>query len=335
MDDIPKDRQTLLFSATIPPNVDKLAKKILHEPKRVTIGKPLSAAKTVDQRLIWLKEEDKNNALRRLLSQEKGPTIVFTRSKDKATRVFRSLHSAGFYDVTYIHSDRRQSDREQALAEFKEGKYRILIATDVAGRGIHVDAVAHVINFDLPFEPEDYVHRIGRTGRAEASGMATSFATPGDRRTLAAIEKLINKEIPVIGGRRDEGGSDRGGDRDRGDRGGDRDRGGRGGDRDRGGRGGDRPQQQSRPPQALGTPGGAPRPVGTPRPVSAAAPAPTGDFYELAGGDADVAVADEDASSAEGSAPSLNPDGTPRKRRRRRGGRGRRGKGGGTPAPTT
>jgi superfamily II DNA/RNA helicase len=101
------------------------------------------------------------------------------------------LHSNGVYDATYIHSDRLQSHREQALAEFKEGKYRILIATDVAARGIHVDAVAHVVNFDLPLEPEDYVHRIGRTGRAGATGKATTFVTPRDRGLLKQIEKLI------------------------------------------------------------------------------------------------------------------------------------------------
>ena len=163
MEDVPSDRQTLLFSATFTPTVENLARRILHEPKRVAIGKPQSAAKSVDQRLLWMSEESKNRELRRLIREEKGSIIVFTRSKDKATRVWRSLHSSGVYDATYIHSDRLQSHREQALAEFKEGKHRVLIATDVAGRGIHVDAVAHVVNFDLPMEPEDYVHRIGRT----------------------------------------------------------------------------------------------------------------------------------------------------------------------------
>jgi ATP-dependent RNA helicase RhlE len=195
MEDVPKDRQTLLFSATIPPAVERLAQRILHDPKGVTIGKPLGAAKSVEQRLIWMREESKNRELRRLLREEKGSIMVFTRSKDGATRVFRALHSAGFYDVTYIHSDRRQSDREQALAEFKSGKYRILIATDVAGRGIHVDAVAHVINYDLPMEAEDYVHRIGRTGRLDATGRATSFVTSRDRALVRRIEKLVGNPI--------------------------------------------------------------------------------------------------------------------------------------------
>ena len=195
MRDVPAKRQTLLFSATIPTPVMNLANKILHSPKKVAIGKPLSASATVDQRLLWMDEGAKNRELRRLLKEETGTIIVFTRSKDNATRVWRSLHSAGVYDATYIHSDRLQSHREQALAEFKEGKYRILIATDVAGRGIHVDGIAHVVNFDLPMDPEDYVHRIGRTGRAEALGKATSFVTLRDIRTLKEVEKILGSEI--------------------------------------------------------------------------------------------------------------------------------------------
>ncbi len=195
MEDVPKQRQTMLFSATITPVVQKLAQKILYQPKSVSIGKPLSAAKTVEQRILWMREESKNRELQRLLRRESGSIIVFTRSKDGATRVWRSLHSAGFYDATYIHSDRLQAHREQALAEFKEGKYRILIATDVAGRGIHIDDVAHVVNYDLPMEAEDYVHRIGRTGRAGATGKATTFATDRDRRSIKEIEKLLGREL--------------------------------------------------------------------------------------------------------------------------------------------
>jgi ATP-dependent RNA helicase RhlE len=191
MQDVPPVRQTLLFSATFTPSVEKLARKILQDPVRISIGKPQSAATSVEQAVRWMSESEKNRELRRLIQEEKGSIIVFTRSKQGATNVWRSLHSSGVYDATYIHSDRLQSHREQALAEFKEGKYRILIATDVAARGIHVDAVAHVVNFDLPMEPEDYVHRIGRTGRAGATGKATTFVTPRDRGILKQIEKLI------------------------------------------------------------------------------------------------------------------------------------------------
>jgi ATP-dependent RNA helicase RhlE len=196
MQDVPARRQTLLFSATITPTVRKLAERILHDPKTVTIGKPLSAAQSVEQRVLWVKEESKNRELQRLLRQEPGSIIVFTRSKDGATRVWRSLHSAGVYDATYIHSDRLQSHREQALADFKEGKYRIMIATDVAARGLHIDGVAHVVNYDMPMEAEDYVHRIGRTGRAGATGRSTTFVTERDRKILREIEKLVGKNIP-------------------------------------------------------------------------------------------------------------------------------------------
>jgi ATP-dependent RNA helicase RhlE len=197
--DVPKNRQTLLFSATIPPSVDALAQKILHEPKRVAIGKPLSASASVEQHFVYVDEESKNRKLRELLQREKGSVIVFTRSKDSASRVWRSLHSAGVYDATYIHSDRIQAHRELALEEFKSGKYRILIATDIAGRGIHVDDVAHVINYDLPYEPEDYVHRIGRTGRADAKGHATSFVTHKNFPMLKTIERLLKTKIEVEG----------------------------------------------------------------------------------------------------------------------------------------
>jgi ATP-dependent RNA helicase RhlE len=197
MQDVPKERQTLLFSATITPTVKRLAEKILHSPKSVSIGKPLSANVSVEQRLLWMKEESKNRELQRMLRRDNGSTIVFTRSKDGATRVWRSLHSAGFYDATYIHSDRLQKHREEALSEFKEGKYRILIATDVAARGLHIEGVAHVINYDLPMEAEDYVHRIGRTGRAGATGKSTTFCTGRDRGIVREIEKLLGREIPA------------------------------------------------------------------------------------------------------------------------------------------
>ena len=198
MEDVPKVRQTMLFSATIPPSVDRLAQKILDNPHAITIGAKSSAVKTVEQRLVWTTEEKKKRDLMRILEQEKGSIIVFTRSKDGATRLWRSLHSAGIYDATYIHSDRLQSHREQALADFKKGTYRILIATDVAARGIHVDAVAHVVNYDLPMESEDYVHRIGRTGRMGETGRSTTLATPRDRSIIGRIQKLIGRPIQEI-----------------------------------------------------------------------------------------------------------------------------------------
>jgi ATP-dependent RNA helicase RhlE len=149
----------------------------------------------VEQRFRFVAEDAKPREFMRLIRDEKGTIIVFMRSKDGATRLWRWLHSHGVYDATFIHSDRTQADRELALKEFKEGKYRILIATDVAARGIHVDNVAHVINYDLPIEAEDYIHRIGRTGRQGATGVSTTLITPKDRRQLAAIEKLLGRAI--------------------------------------------------------------------------------------------------------------------------------------------
>ena len=213
MRDVPSKRQTMLFSATMTGPVEKLAHKIMNSPVRISIGTPQgSAANTVEQFFRQVSEDGKTRELRRLIQDEPGSIIVFTRSKIGATQVWRSLHSSGVYDATYIHSDRLQSHREQALAEFKEGKFRILIATDVAARGIHVDGVAHVVNFDLPLEPEDYVHRIGRTGRAGATGKATTFVTPRDRGLVKQIERLIGKTFD-LGEAPAPRSNDRGGDR--------------------------------------------------------------------------------------------------------------------------
>jgi ATP-dependent RNA helicase RhlE len=285
-EDLPERRQTMLFSATITSTVRKLAERILYEPKSVNIGKPLTAAISVDQRLMFVNEDSKNRDLQRLLRREQGSTIVFTRSKDGATRVWRSLHSAGFYDATFIHSDRLQAHREQALAEFKEGKFRTLIATDVAARGLHIDGVSLVVNYDLPMDAEDYVHRIGRTGRAGATGKAITFITPRDLRSLREIEKLVGREIEVDG--RDPrkepgglgGGSEGGESRDS-----------RGPRDNRGGNGGGRGRSPVSPVQPRSATS-----VGGP---SSAGPGPT-----------------EGAPDGEGA---------PKKRRRRRGGRGGRG----------
>lgn len=194
-DQIPKTRQTLMFSATFPASIEKLARKVMHEPKEVRIGVAAEAAPKIEQRQIRLREEDKLNELIRLFKDEPGTIIVFARSKDRVSRVWRSLHSRLIYDATYLHSDCTQAHREKALADFKSGTFRILIATDVAGRGIDVDDVAHVVNFDLPMEAEDYVHRIGRTGRRGRSGKATTFVTDRDRETVRRVEALIGKKM--------------------------------------------------------------------------------------------------------------------------------------------
>ena len=344
MEDVPSDRQTLLFSATFTPTVENLARRILHEPKRVAIGKPQSAAKSVDQRLLWMSEESKNRELRRLIREEKGSIIVFTRSKDKATRVWRSLHSSGVYDATYIHSDRLQSHREQALAEFKEGKHRVLIATDVAGRGIHVDAVAHVVNFDLPMEPEDYVHRIGRTGRAGETGHSTSFVTPSDRGMVKRIEALIGNAIraefaPDFRQGGESAGSSGTSGGPSGGRGEDRSRGGSsrsGNDRGRGGssagpsssqggqtRSGNAPAPQAPRPQGASN---GPMPIGSgPRPVSAAPKSANSAPIQAFPSGPPMDDSDDGDDSPDSAAPGEQGpagEGAPKRRRRRRGGRG-------------
>lgn len=190
-------RQTLLFSATIPPTIEQLANKILRNPTRIQIGSTgVTVSENVSHEILWVNDRSKKRELLRALREFKGTVIIFTRTKDGASLLWRSIHAAGIEDSTYISSNKLQVHREAALKGFKEGEYRVLVATDVAGRGIHVDDVGMVINYDLPMEPEDYVHRIGRTGRKEAKGYAVSFCTASDLRQIEAIERLIRKPIP-------------------------------------------------------------------------------------------------------------------------------------------
>lgn len=195
MEDLPTSRQTLLFSATFAPQVQRLVQKLMKTPKVITIGVLSSAPPKIDQRLIWVQEENKLSELMKILRDEHGTIIVFLRSKDRASHVWRLLHSRQIYDATYIHSDCTQTHREQALADFRSGKFRILVATDIAGRGIDIDDVAHVINYDLPLEADDYVHRIGRTGRKGKSGIATSLVTYRDRELLRKIEITLGSSF--------------------------------------------------------------------------------------------------------------------------------------------
>jgi len=201
LDQTPNTRQTLLFSATLSPTIEKLAKNILFEPKRVEIGKTSRSASTIEQRFVFLPEDDKFIELEHLLYENQGSTFVFARSKENAAGLWRKLRNRGFHEATQLHSNLSQEAREEALSDFKSGKYRVMIATDVMGRGIHVDDVAHVINYDFPRDAEDYIHRIGRTGRAESSGISTSLITPRDMICVREVEKLIGKKItPTNGG---------------------------------------------------------------------------------------------------------------------------------------
>jgi superfamily II DNA/RNA helicase len=198
LQETPSSRQTLLFSATLPPNVEKLATRVLYDPVRIRVGSASRAAITVDQTFIFMDEANKIRELERLLDHERGTVIIFVRSKDGAARLGRTLRNRGFRDATQLHSDLEQSARERALQDFKDGRYGVLIATDVVGRGIHVDNVAHVVNYDLPREAADYIHRIGRTGRADSTGKATTFVTPRDRLNYKKIEEVAGKNIKKI-----------------------------------------------------------------------------------------------------------------------------------------
>jgi superfamily II DNA/RNA helicase len=194
---IPATRQTLMFSATYAPNIEKLARKAMRNPKEIVIKRTAESAPKIEQRLFWINEDRKIGQLIQILKQEKGTVFVFVKAKEKAYTVWRLLANKGFHDATYIHSDLPQDTREQAVADFKNGKYRVIIATDVMGRGIDVDDVAHVVNYDVPREAADYVHRIGRTGRRGLTGNASTFAIPGvDDKGIKAIEKLRGVPAP-------------------------------------------------------------------------------------------------------------------------------------------
>ena len=192
---VPKQRQTLLFSATMPPPIQELANSILTRPAFVEVGTRRNPAKTVTQQVCMVAGEHKVDLLFHVLEQEPTDSvIVFTRTKHRADKIKRKLGQRGF-KATVLHSNRSQGQRQQALEGFKNGTYPILVATDIAARGIDVDGISHVINFDTPNQPEDYIHRIGRTGRAEASGDALTFVSPDEAAYLRDIEKHIGRKI--------------------------------------------------------------------------------------------------------------------------------------------
>ncbi len=194
---LPKQRQTLMFSATFAPAVEKLARNCMIEPKTVAIAKTLESTPKIDQVLHWVDERGKARLLKKIVREETGTVIIFTNAKERVFQVWRELIDDKAIEACYIHSDIPQSQREAAIADFKSGKYRVLVATDVVGRGIDVDDVSHVVNYDVPKEAEDYIHRIGRTGRRGRTGTATTFAIPGkDNRTIDEIAKLRGVTTP-------------------------------------------------------------------------------------------------------------------------------------------
>ncbi len=195
---IPAKRQTLFFSATMPPEIQKLADTILSNPVKVEVTPVSSTAETIEQQIFFVDKNDKKHLLVHLLKDKKIiSALVFTRTKHGADKVVKDMHKAGI-SAEAIHGNKAQNARQRALGNFKSGVTRVLVATDIAARGIDVDNLSHVINYEIPNIPETYVHRIGRTGRAGASGIAFSFCDEEEKEYLRDIQKLINKVVPVM-----------------------------------------------------------------------------------------------------------------------------------------
>ena len=188
---IPKERQTLCYSATLEGTVKEVSRNYLNNPVRIEIGSTLKPAENVELRAFSVDTDKKQELLEHLLNADKGSFLVFVRTKHGADRVARRLIRSG-HAAIQIHGDRSQSQRNSALRNFSEGRHRVLVATDVAARGIDVANVAQVVNFDLPKVAEDFVHRVGRTGRASAKGIASTFAGPAERNDLRKIERALS-----------------------------------------------------------------------------------------------------------------------------------------------
>jgi superfamily II DNA/RNA helicase len=195
---IPKLRQTLFFSATMAPEIRRLADAFLMNPREITVAPPATAAATVTQGMVIVDEMDKREALRRVIRAETVTNaLIFCNRKKDVDILFRSLTKHGF-NVVQLHGDMPQSKRTETLEKFKRGEAGLMVCSDVAARGIDISSLSHVFNFDVPIHAEDYVHRIGRTGRAGREGHAYMFATPDDGKHVAAIQKLIGTQIPLM-----------------------------------------------------------------------------------------------------------------------------------------
>jgi len=195
---LPKHRQSLFFSATMPSEIVSLANSILHDPMKVEVTPVSSTADTVDQSVYVVDKGDKKSLLNHLLNDKAiKRALVFTRTKHGADKVVKDLDKIGV-KAAAIHGNKSQNARQKALGDFKTSQIRILVATDIAARGIDVDDLTHVINYEIPNVPETYVHRIGRTGRAGASGKAISFCDEEEKEFLRDIQKLIGKKVPII-----------------------------------------------------------------------------------------------------------------------------------------
>ena len=193
---VPKARQTMLFSATMPVSIVQIATSYMNIPVRIEVAPAGTAARDVSQEVFFVARDQKVSLLTKVLAEHKGSILVFTRTKFGAKKIAHAVRQMG-HTSSEIHSNRSLGQRKEALEGFKIGKYRVLVATDIAARGIDVTGIELVINYDLPENPEDYVHRIGRTGRAGLAGKAVSFATPDQRYDVRSIERLIRITLPV------------------------------------------------------------------------------------------------------------------------------------------
>ena len=193
---LPKERQTLMFSATFPKPIERLAAEMLHDPARIQVGASATPASAVRQGIYTVEHGRKLGLLSKILSEpDVESALVFLRTKHRTDRTARALQKAGF-KVKAIHGGRTQSQRDQAIEGFRKGRYKILVATDVAARGLDVEGISHVVNFDIPNSSDDYIHRIGRTARANASGDAITFVCPDEFMALNEIESALGKNLP-------------------------------------------------------------------------------------------------------------------------------------------
>ncbi|MDH4326890.1 MAG: DEAD/DEAH box helicase [Nitrospira sp.] len=199
LDALPEERQTLLFSATLPADLARMVQANVNNPVRVMVTPSATTADGITQAIHHISHDAKGDLLLSLLGSDKDTALVFTRTKHRADRLGRMLGSAG-HRVAVLHGDRSLSQRRAALEGFKRGTFRVLVATDIAARGIDVANIGHVINFDLPNCPEDYVHRIGRTARMKTTGRATSFVTREEHQQLQDIERLLGHAVPLAAG---------------------------------------------------------------------------------------------------------------------------------------
>ena len=193
---LPAERQTMLFSATMPHEIVKIATTHMKLPMRIEVAPAGTPAARISQEIFIVPRDAKNRLLDKLLEQHKATTLIFTRTKHGARKLMRAVHVMG-HTAAELHSNRSLSQRQDALQGFKTGKYRVLIATDIASRGIDVVGIGLVLNYDLPSSSDDYVHRIGRTARAGSGGHAISFVAPDQRGELRNIERLLKKSLPI------------------------------------------------------------------------------------------------------------------------------------------